>query len=66
LNVIKTKWRNVLYAIFRLPWHAMQTMERRRLADSLPTHQALLNTPFGDKPSLRHFSFQAALGHKKP
>jgi len=42
----------------------LHSMERRRLADSLSNSQTLLNTPFGDKPSLFHFKFQAALTHK--
>ena len=42
----------------------LHSMERRRLADSLLNSKALLNAPFGDKPSLVHFKFQAALTHK--
>ncbi|WP_369589192.1 hypothetical protein [Kingella oralis] len=40
----------------------LQTMARRRLADSMPSGNTLLNTPFGNEPLLRHFGFQAALG----
>ncbi|MFC2389584.1 MULTISPECIES: hypothetical protein [Kingella] len=38
----------------------LQPMERRRLADILPTRKTLQNTPSGDEPSPLHFRFQAA------
>ncbi|WP_303109216.1 hypothetical protein [Kingella sp. (in: b-proteobacteria)] len=37
-------------------------MERRRLADILPSSNALLNKALGDEPSPLHFKFQAAFG----
>ena len=48
---------------FRLqPLQNLQSVARRRLADILLTNIALLNKPFGNEPSPRHFSFQAASG----
>ena len=40
-------------------------MEHRRLADIFPISKTLLHQTFGDKPSPRHFIFQAAYCPRK-